>query len=104
MCRCPDCGPVTVETDDVAALSLDEDWLRQKMRLALDIESRDGIDDLAIAISPYTGFFSAVILVPLIVAGLGMVTERLLFTRFYRADPLYSLLLTFGLAMVIGAV
>jgi hypothetical protein len=25
---------------------LDEDWLRQKMRLALGIESRDGIDDL----------------------------------------------------------
>ena len=56
---------------------------------------------LAIVISPYTGFFGAVLLVPLIVAGLGMVTERLLFTRFYRADPLYSLLLTFGLAMVI---
>ena len=28
-------------------------------------------------------------------------TERVLFTRFYRVDPLYSLLLTFGLAMVI---
>jgi branched-chain amino acid transport system permease protein len=54
---------------------------------------------LAIVISPYTGFFGAVILVPVIVAGLGMVTERLLFTRFYRADPLYSLLLTFGLAI-----
>ena len=46
MCRCPECGPVIVETDDVAALTLDEDWLRQKMRLALGIESRDGIDDL----------------------------------------------------------
>ncbi|WP_121381002.1 hypothetical protein, partial [Pseudomonas aeruginosa] len=31
---------------DGAALVLDEDWLRQKMRLALGIESRDGIDDL----------------------------------------------------------
>ena len=46
MCRCPDCGPVTVETADGVALALDEDWLRQKMRLALDLESRDGIDDL----------------------------------------------------------
>jgi len=46
MCRCPDCGPVTVEAADGAALALDEDWLRQKMRLALGIESRDGIDDL----------------------------------------------------------
>ncbi|WP_205578440.1 hypothetical protein, partial [Pseudomonas aeruginosa] len=38
MCRCPDCGPVTVEAADGAALVLDEDWLRQKMRLALGIE------------------------------------------------------------------
>jgi hypothetical protein len=37
---------VTVEAADGAALVLDEDWLRQKMRLALGIESRDGIDDL----------------------------------------------------------
>ncbi|SCK61296.1 hypothetical protein VAR608DRAFT_7037 [Variovorax sp. HW608] len=46
MCRCPECGPVAVEANDGAALALDEDWLRQKMRLALEIESRDGIDDL----------------------------------------------------------
>lgn len=56
---------------------------------------------LAIVLTPYTGFLGAVILVPLIVAGLGMIVERLLFTRFYRVDPLYSLLLTFGLAMII---
>ncbi len=35
-----------VEAIDGAALALDEDWLRQKMRLALDIESRDDIADL----------------------------------------------------------
>ena len=46
MCRCPDCGPVAVEANDGAALALDEEWLRQKIRLALGIESRDGIDDL----------------------------------------------------------
>ncbi|ODU06918.1 MAG: hypothetical protein ABS84_16910 [Rubrivivax sp. SCN 71-131] len=45
-CHCPDCGPVSVAADDVAALALDEDWLRQKLRLALEIESRDGVDDL----------------------------------------------------------
>ncbi|PLT16375.1 hypothetical protein [Ralstonia mannitolilytica] len=45
-CHCPECGPVAVAADDVAALILDEDWLRQKLRLALGIESRDGIDDL----------------------------------------------------------
>ena len=46
MCRCQDCGPVAVEANDGAALVLNEDWLRTKMRLALGIESRDGIDDL----------------------------------------------------------
>ena len=56
---------------------------------------------LAMLITPHVGYFGALILVPLIVAGLGVVTERTLFTRFYRIDPLYSLLLTFGLAMVI---
>lgn len=45
-CHCPECGPVTVAADDVAALVLDEDWLRQKLRLALEIESRDGVADL----------------------------------------------------------
>lgn len=56
---------------------------------------------LAIVITPYTGYFGALVLVPLIVAGLGMLTEGTLFKRFYRIDPLYSLLLTFGLAMVV---
>lgn len=46
MCRCPECGPVAVEANDGAAVALDEEWLRQKLRLALGIESRDGIDDL----------------------------------------------------------
>ena len=46
ICRCPECGQVPVEAIDGAALALDEDWLRQKMRLALDIESRDDVDDL----------------------------------------------------------
>lgn len=46
MCRCPDCGPVHVEVNDGAAVALDEDWLRRQLRLALVIDSRDGIDDL----------------------------------------------------------
>ncbi|TCP05075.1 hypothetical protein EV676_109162 [Caldimonas thermodepolymerans] len=45
-CHCPECGPVSVAADDMAALALDEDWLRRKLRLALSIESRDGIDAL----------------------------------------------------------
>src|SRR5207245_2582911 len=32
---------------------------------------------------------------------IGVAIERLLFRRFYRSDPILSLLLTFGLAMVI---
>ena len=46
LCRCPDCGTVPVSPQDGAALRLNEDWLRQKLRLALAIDSRDGIDDL----------------------------------------------------------
>ncbi len=46
MCRCPECGPVAVEANDGAAVALDEEWLRHKLRLTLDIESRDGIDAL----------------------------------------------------------
>ena len=38
------------------------------------------------------------------VALLGIVLERFLFRRFYRADPILGLLLTFGLAMVIEQV
>lgn len=56
---------------------------------------------VALVLTPHVGFFGALIGVPLIIAALGVVTERLLFTRFYRVDPLYSLLVTFGLAMVI---
>ncbi len=55
---------------------------------------------LTIVLSPHVGFGGALVLSPVLVALLGVVIERTLFTRFYRVDPLYSLLLTFGLAMV----
>jgi branched-chain amino acid transport system permease protein len=55
---------------------------------------------LTLVISPYLGFSGALVLSPVAVALLGVVIERLLFRRFYRADPILSLLLTFGLAMV----
>lgn len=45
----------------------------------------------------YPAFFAS----PLLVAGLGVAVERLLFRPFYHADPALGLLLTFGLAMVI---
>lgn len=56
---------------------------------------------LALVLTPYLGFFGALIVAPLLVAALGALVERLLFKRFYRIDPLYSLLLTFGLSMMI---
>lgn len=45
-CHCPECGQVSVQADDLAALELDEEWFRAKLRLAMDINSRDGIIDL----------------------------------------------------------
>ena len=46
------------------------------------------------------GFGPAVALSPLAVALLGIVFERFLLRRFYTADPILSLLVTFGLALV----
>ncbi len=56
---------------------------------------------LAISIGERSGFFTAVLVSPVLVGLLGVVVERLLLRRFYKADPALSLLLTFGLAMVI---
>lgn len=55
---------------------------------------------LTIVLSPYIGFGGALVGAPVAVALLGMAIERFLFQRFYRSDPILSLLLTFGLAMV----
>jgi branched-chain amino acid transport system permease protein len=55
---------------------------------------------LAVTIGQSLGFGAAAALSPLAVGVLGVVIERLLFRRFYKADPALSLLLTFGLAMI----
>ena len=55
---------------------------------------------LTIVVAPYVGFGGALVVSPVAVALLGILIERFLFRRFYRVDPIYSLLLTFGLAMV----
>jgi branched-chain amino acid transport system permease protein len=55
----------------------------------------------AIEVAKFGGFAGAFILSPILVAIIGMVVERLMLRRFYREDPILSLLLTFGLAMVI---
>lgn len=56
---------------------------------------------LAVTIGQQFGFSAAVIVSPILVGILGIIVERYLFRRFYKADPALSLLLTFGLAMVV---
>ena len=56
---------------------------------------------LAITIGQRLGFTAAVFIAPVAVGILGVIVQRLLLRRFYKADPALSLLLTFGLAMVI---
>jgi branched-chain amino acid transport system permease protein len=45
-------------------------------------------------------YWFALILAPLAVAILGIVIERLFLRHLYRLDPLYGLLLTFGIALI----
>jgi branched-chain amino acid transport system permease protein len=47
------------------------------------------------------GYWPALILAPLLVGALGVLLERTMLQRLYRLDPLYNLLLTFGLALII---
>ena len=55
---------------------------------------------LAYTISPIVGFWAALLISPILVALLGLAIERLMIHRLYGRDPLYSLLLTFGLAFI----
>jgi branched-chain amino acid transport system permease protein len=55
---------------------------------------------LAVALTQYLGFGPAVVISPLAVALLGILFEWGLLRRFYKADPILSLLVTFGLAMI----
>jgi branched-chain amino acid transport system permease protein len=56
---------------------------------------------LAYTLSPTLGFWGALAIAPFLTAALGLVVERLLIRRLYGRDPLYSLLLTFGLAFIL---
>ena len=47
------------------------------------------------------GFGASVVISPLVVGLLGVAFERFLLRRFYNADPILSLLVTFGLALVV---
>ncbi len=54
----------------------------------------------SVELTKYLGFGPAVVISPLAVATLGILFERFILRRFYTADPILSLLVTFGLAMV----
>src|SRR5215472_6194044 len=56
---------------------------------------------IAYTITPYVGFWGALLIAPPITALIGLAVERTLIRPLYGRDPLYSLLLTFGLAFII---
>jgi branched-chain amino acid transport system permease protein len=56
---------------------------------------------LAYSLMPAVGFWGALLLAPLLTAVIGLAVERVLIRRLYGRDPLYSLLLTFGLAYIL---
>jgi branched-chain amino acid transport system permease protein len=55
---------------------------------------------LAFVLIPYIGFWGALVVSPFLTAIIGVLIERFLIRRLYGRDPLYSLLLTFGLAFI----
>src|SRR6478672_3541580 len=56
---------------------------------------------IAYTITPYLGFWGALLVAPPLTAIVGLVVERVLIRPLYGRDPLYSLLLTFGLAFMV---
>ena len=56
---------------------------------------------LAFVLIPFVGFWGALVFAPVLTALLGLLVERVLIRPLYGRDPLYSLLLTFGLAYVL---
>jgi branched-chain amino acid transport system permease protein len=55
---------------------------------------------IAYTLMPHIGFWGALVLAPFLTALIGIAIERFLIRRVYGRDPLYSLLLTFGLAFI----
>src|SRR5262249_32443110 len=56
---------------------------------------------IAYALMPWLGFWGGLAVAPVLTAVLGIIVERVLIRPLYGRDPLYSLLLTFGLAYVL---
>jgi branched-chain amino acid transport system permease protein len=55
---------------------------------------------IAYTLLPYVGFWGALLVAPFLTAIVGVLIERVLIRRLYGRDPLYSLLLTFGLSYI----
>jgi branched-chain amino acid transport system permease protein len=56
---------------------------------------------MSLEVIKHLGFGASILITPVLVGILGIAFERYLLRRFYNADPILSLLLTFGLAMVV---
>ncbi len=56
---------------------------------------------LAYVLIPYIGFWPSLLVAPLLTAVIGYLIEVSMISRIYGRDPIYSLLLTFGLAFMI---
>ena len=59
-----------------------------------------GSSVLNLGLQFHFNFWMALIVGPLVVGLVGIVVEKLLLKRLYKLDPLYGLLLTFGLALI----
>jgi len=55
----------------------------------------------AFVLGPIIGYWPALLVAPFAVALIGLIIERTMIRRVYARDPVYSLLLTFGLAFII---
>ncbi len=55
---------------------------------------------LAFTITPVVGFWGALLIAPLLTALVGIIVEQTIIKTVYGRDPLYSFLLTFGLAFI----
>lgn len=58
----------------------------------------------AFSMQKYVGFWLALILAPILVGVVGLILERLVIHRTYGGNPLFGLLLTFGLATALEEV
>ncbi|MGA3301711.1 MAG: branched-chain amino acid ABC transporter permease [Methylovirgula sp.] len=72
-----------------AGLSLGGHWLIPAFNFA------------GMTLIPGIGFWAALVIAPILTAILGCIIEKILIRPLYGRDPLYSLLLTFGLAFMI---